>query len=85
MKGLTAGRMVHYVLIGNEEFIAGGQKVLGTHRPAVVVDVKNMEIGKAELHVFVSKGDGYIHSSIVVEAPYSEGGEPGTWHWIEPA
>lgn len=84
MKGLTAGRMVHYVLIGNEMIARMGNPVMGSHRPAVVVELAP-EAGRVELQVFLSRSDGFTATSMNVIAVYAETNEPGTWHWIEPA
>lgn len=81
MKGLTVGRMVHYVAYGTP----GGEYAAGAHRAAVVTELVNFGIGEFEdspevtLAVFNPTG---IHWN---KAGYSEGKEPGTWHWIEQA
>ena len=75
MEGLTVGRMVHYVAYGTP----GGEYQAGAHRAAVVTEVRDSELGTCTLAVFNPTG---IHWNT---ARYSEGKEPGTWHWIERA
>lgn len=85
MDGLTEGRIVHYVL-------PDGRSV-GAHRPGIVVMVCPKEWyppeeGRVQLQVFVDGTNDYQDYSGSVWAtsiPYSEGKEPGTWHWIEKA
>lgn len=95
IKGLTEGRIVHYVLE------SGRSK--GDHRPAIVVRDWKQENGLVQLQVFtdgandeftnfvfvtddkrdIATGD---QSSNVVwrtSVHYSEAKEPGTWHWPE--
>ena len=75
MKGLTVGRMVHWV--ASPEWL----QYVGKHLAAVVVDVCDLAAGKVRLNVMPSDG-GHIPAQL---ATYSESLEPGTWHWIEPA
>lgn len=89
MSGLTAGRIVHFVLPNGE------------HRPAIIVrvwDPKTTEYpeGTVNLQVFL---DGQNDSEVVTMSQedadvglvwrtsihYSEKPIPGTWHWIEHA
>lgn len=86
MEGLTEGRIVHYVMPDGE------------HRPAVVVKVWNLSgtpEGYVNLVVLVD-GANDLHYASLPNVPdrvtlwetskhYSEGKEPGTWHWIEKA
>lgn len=87
MKGLTEGRIVHYVLPD------------GQHRPAIVVRVwdRNPDdpIGCCQLQVFVD-GSNDHHQISANEVGHGTvwrtsvrcdevGKAPGTWHWIEPA
>lgn len=94
MEGLTAGRIVHYVLPdGHHE---------GEHRPAIVIKVwgvqpELMESPCVQLAVFADGTNDYPGlASAPVEnpcmpvvwrtsVPYSEAPEPNTWHWIERA
>lgn len=89
MKGLTEGRIVHFVLPD------------GQHRPAIVVRVWNQDNGCANLLVFTdgtndrdfNRAEWYLNTKpIVVGAVvwatsiiHSEEPKPGTWHWIEKA
>ena len=92
MPGLTAGRVVHYVL-GN-----------GQHRPAIVVRDWKQPNGLVNVQVFTDGwNDGFKTTYLVgtdehmttleigqnvvwrTSVPYSEGKEPETWHWIEQA
>ena len=81
IKGLTEGRMVHYVLP------YGDRK----HRPAVVVQVWDYRYGTSNLVVFrdvLNDAQTCDDNAVVMMATsihYSEGKEPGTWHWIEQA
>lgn len=84
MEGLTEGRIVHYVLPDGRS--------AGAHRPAIVVMVCPKEWGyppgAAQLQVFVDGTNDYQNYSGSIWATsvqYSEGKEPGTWHWIERA
>jgi hypothetical protein len=80
MEGLTAGRIVHYVL-------TDGRTEVNGHRPAIVVKVWNSD-GTANLQVFTDGGNDYIPPEPVVwktSVMYSEDPQPGTWHWIERA
>jgi hypothetical protein len=84
-QGLTVGRMVHYVLPEGRS--------LGEHRPAIVVrvwkDIPSYPEGTVNLQVFTDgSNDGRDHAAGIVwrtSVHYSEGKEPGTWHWIEKA
>lgn len=82
MKGLTEGRMVHYV-------IATGPSA-GQHRPAVIVKVWDFFIGYVNLHVLWDGGndsaDGSRPDPWVTSVEHDPTGErPRSWHWIEPA
>ena len=72
MKGLTVGRIVHYVAYGTP----GGEYQAGAHRAAIVTEVKD-PIGICVLAVFNPTG---IHWPCV---HYDECKSPGTWHWPE--
>ena len=78
--GLIQGRTVHYVM---DTPLAAGEspKV----RPATVVVVNDAATGSSNLQVFVDgTNDGYGPGQGTVWKPssvYSEGREPGTWHW----
>jgi len=79
IKGLTEGRIVHYVLEdGNFP---------GEHRPAIVVKVWDRENGTCNLRVFTDGPndfpdnlDGILHCASVL---HDDDHEPGTWHFIE--
>ena len=75
MDGLTVGRMVHYVAYGTP----GGEYKAGAHRAAIVADVLDANLGKCTLMVANPTGIHFNTSS------FSNGHEPGTWHWIEKA
>ena len=88
MKGLTEGRIVHFVLDKGPNS--------GEHRPAVVVNAFRdqhgftPEDGRCNLQVFTDSGEGKYNDNLpplVWETSilYSEEKEPGTWHWIEQA
>ena len=91
MKGLTEGRMVHYVLPN------------GDHRPAIVVKVWNKEEGYINVQVITDGsndrlayyphvlsdrfGESLDNGMLWVTSIYPDLEEklPNTWHWIEPA
>lgn len=70
MKGLTTGRIVHFVIS------------TGEHRPAIVVDVVNKEEGIVHLHLFRLALD--IEAERQLYTIYSQEPIIWTWHWIEP-
>jgi hypothetical protein len=84
MKGLTEGRIVHYVLPD------GRHK--GEHRPTIVVKVWE-PISKpypSQLQVFIDGTNDYPASSQGLmwktSVPFDEKDKKlGTWHWIEQA
>lgn len=71
MKGLAAGRNVHYV------------EQNGTHSPAIIEYVWNEQ---GTVNLFIMRNDGVLrdHRS-QTSVMYSEEPDPGTWHWIEKA
>jgi hypothetical protein len=88
--GLVMGRMVYYVL--DQPYSAGEAPVI---RPAIVVQVWDRYAGTSNLQVitdgendrkFIGEqrrfpgdtGPGFVWKTSVL---YSEGREPGTWHW----
>lgn len=79
MKGLTEGRIVHFVVPEGP--------CAGEHRPAIVVKVWDRDSGYVNLHVFFDgTNDGQIHGyPWQTSIAYSEEPRPRTWHWIEPA
>jgi hypothetical protein len=81
MEGLIEGRMVHYVMEDGH--------YVGAHRPAVIVRVWDHGYGTCNLQVFTdctNDGDQYADGlAWKTSRVYSEGKEPGTWHWIERA
>lgn len=90
MKGLTAGRIVHYVL-------PGGYGYPGEHRPAVVVKVWGDPPGEPypiQLAVFIDGSNDVPGADRnnppmvqwVTSVTFDETEKkPGTWHWIEQA
>jgi hypothetical protein len=74
MKGLTPGRMVHYV--------SGGAYDRGQHLPAIIVEIHNSTMGVVSLQAFLNSSQGMRW---VNQIRYSAEPEPDTWHWIEPA
>lgn len=89
MDGLTEGCMVHFVMPN------------GVHRPAVIVQVWDPQLGTSNLQVFtdggndrreISGGESTAFNDAVDTGilwrtfiPYNESPEPNTWHWIERA
>lgn len=75
--GLTAGRMVHYVLSQDK------------HRPAIITAVEDNIDGTVDLVVFMDgSNDGFASDNCAqwsVGVEYSEFAIPGTWHFIEKA
>jgi hypothetical protein len=75
--GLTAGRMVHYVL------------PLGSHRPAIITNVIDPFAGNVSMCVFRDgEHDGYSAQTPVHWVDnilYNEDPTPDTWHFIEKA
>lgn len=90
MKGLTEGRIVHYVTTGTAQ-----------HRPAIIVNAwKHISApceGYVNLMVFTDGANdvdefvGELRESVehgivwVTSVCHNTDGVPGTWHWIEPA
>lgn len=88
IKGLTEGRMVHYVL---PDWHVKMQSV-GEHRPAVVVKVwdNHADNGCVNLQVFMDGdggdyNDGTDNVMWATSILHSDEKEPGTWHFIEAA
>lgn len=87
IKGLTEGRIVHYVLPDGRH--------AGEHRPAIVVKVWHMPDGSVQdnglcnLQVFVDGTNDYEDYKGSIWATSIEYDEeekqPRTWHFIEPA
>ncbi len=95
MKGLTEGRIVHYVLPHSEHCRSGGE-----HRPAIIVrvwredeDIIPPENGDADLQVFTDCAEdfypphaGYYGMFQMIAISFDNDKKlPGTWHWIENA
>lgn len=88
MKGLTPGRIVHYVL-------PNGYGYPGEHRPAIVVKIWEpiSDPYPIQLVVFLDgsndapgQGDAAPLTKWVTSVVFDETGQkPGSWHWIEPA
>jgi hypothetical protein len=89
MPGLTPGRIVHYVM--------PDRTLAGEIRPAIVVKVKDAEVGLVSLCVFLSECDyAAVRSGCdCADAPdlpvvaresvfYDDSAQPrpNTWHWI---
>jgi hypothetical protein len=84
MEGLIEGRIVHFVLNNGE------------HRPAILVKVWESLRSEGTVNMIVFL-DGINETGIIrghldttftawrTSVHYSEGQEPGTWHWIERA
>jgi hypothetical protein len=80
MKGLTEGRIVHYVLPSGPN--------TGAHRAAIVVRDWKQANGLVNLQVFYDGANDNPHhdrSPWLGSALYDEKGALGTWHWVEPA
>lgn len=75
MKGLTKGRIVHYV----EHSEDGGH-----HRAAVVTHVWGDNHGTINLFVFPD-GSHPLENNIPTSVIYDENHANNTWHWIEKA
>lgn len=90
MKGLTEGRIVHFVMNNGE------------HRPSIIVKVWNAVTGTVNMQVFtdgtndVEPPSTPNESTLLQEAiatgilwrtsiTYNEEKTPNTWHWIEQA
>jgi hypothetical protein len=75
MKGLTVGRIVHYVTV---DFI---------HRAAIVTQVPDKAVGIVNLVVFSTNGaiPTAMPTEAVFSVRYSEEHTGNTWHWIEAA
>jgi hypothetical protein len=84
MDGLTAGRMVHYVLSDTDS-----PRHPSEHRPAVVVKVwGDHPNGCCQLVVFMDGSNDEQAGDLTkwkTSVVYSEDPKPGTWHWIERA
>lgn len=80
IKGLTMGRTVYYVL--DKPYSAGEAHAV---RPAVVVQVWDAHTGCVDLQVLAdgtNDGPDFAASPVwKTSRVYSEGREPGTWHW----
>lgn len=77
---MLEGYIVHYIL-------PEGDPKKGEHRAAIVV--RGIEAGVVNLIVFMDgqndlpSGDNNRNTQWQQSVRYSEGKEPGTWHWIE--
>jgi hypothetical protein len=92
IKGLTAGRMVHFVferplpVRGDDGIADESQPPTGfelVHRPAIVVDVVDAVAGTVELTWFPAMADHASQIARVYDCPFSERPTKGTWHYIE--
>lgn len=78
LPGLTEGRMCHYVAYNHR------------HLAAIVIGHDNSKgYSQADLAVFTNmtnvNGIKNFGLQFHQDVQYSEGKEPGTWHWIEKA
>lgn len=73
--GLAVGHMVHYVRYNSD------------HRPGIIVNVIDADTGVVNIQVFNDgPNDGHAVDAGVTwfdEIAFSDGQEPGTWHYIE--
>ena len=76
MKGLTTGRMVHYMPATDDRELVNSYH----HHAAIVVQVLNQDNGLALLTVLSPSGSSM---SFPREAGYSSERSPRSWHWIE--
>jgi hypothetical protein len=93
VKGLTEGRVVHYVLRQNMTRPAGAKPP--GHRPAIVVrdwDEGKEGPGTVNLQVFLDgtndRDQGTVEETSRgiawrTSVPFSAEPKPGTWHWPE--
>lgn len=92
MEGLTVGRMVHAVEPETRlamrypekpgettKWVDAPNPRAGQHRAAVVTEVEDAATGRCALFIFHSDSGPELRPGV----SYSEGKEPGTWHWIE--
>jgi hypothetical protein len=91
LKGLSEGRLVHYIY-SSSDLDKRHQHLVGAHRAALVVNAwpeLGRDDGCANLLVFrdgrndVCDFDYACAAVWVTSRLYSEGKEPGTWHWPE--
>ncbi len=87
MKGLTEGRIVHYVPNEHEGFRSPKE-----HRPAIIVKLWENgggTLGCAQLQVFIDGTNDMPGESAPAvwrtSVLYNADCKPGTWHWIERA
>ena len=71
MKGLTTGRIVHYV------------RSCGAHFPAMIVKIYDYKLGMIALIEF--SDEQYPHTILRTSVNFDENKNLNTWHWIEPA
>lgn len=92
MQGLTNGRIVHYVMQADDYTEEGCYAGSGRahHRPAIVVENWGNDKGDSNspavnLIIFAdAPNDGHPSGTFCrTSVCYSEGKEPGTWHWPE--
>jgi len=80
MQGQTEGRIVHYVVKGDE--YPGAEKARGNHRPAMIV--WSIRPGYANLLLFLDGlNDGAPSSNPVWVTSREEGEGEGKWHGVE--
>lgn len=79
IKGLTEGRMVHFVLRDGPS--------AGQHRPAIIVRVWNKTSPTVQLQVFTDDANDRCPAVMwATSVPFdADGQRPYSWHWIEPA
>jgi hypothetical protein len=88
MEGLIEGRVIHVVLDASYGANAG------QHRSARISQVVDAEKGLIATHIDLLPGDHWVpaanhagtdweRTGFLPTVPYSEGKEPGSWHWLE--
>lgn len=88
VKGLSVGRIVHYVLSHSD---VANQLSVGKHRPAIVVETFEGANGLSSLINLIVFLDGAndnpmttgLHTVWVTSREYDEAAVLGTWHWPE--
>lgn len=76
MRGVTPGRIVHYVAYGTP----GGEYEAGAHRAAIITQ-SIANTSRISLCVFNPTGLHFVQHAAQDETDKA----PGTWHWPEPA
>ena len=74
MDGILSGTIVHFV-----DEVAGDYHE-HVHKPALIQDAYAAHLNQGHVHLRVFEAD--PRDDRAVDAFYSAGHEPGTWHWI---